>query len=84
VRWRRSLGVASAVNWPIVVPVVGGTLGAVGLAMAVCALTAVVAGDGATVAFALPAAVVLPLAAAGLLSGGCGRSRSGRATASWP
>jgi trk system potassium uptake protein TrkH len=65
---RRSLGVASAVNWPIVVPVVGGTLGAVGLAMAVCALTAVIAGDGATVAFAVPAAVVLPLAVLALLS----------------
>jgi trk system potassium uptake protein len=68
VRLRRSLGLASAVNWPIVIPVVGGTLAAVGLGMAVCALTAVVAGDGATVAFAVPAAVVLPLAAVALAS----------------
>jgi trk system potassium uptake protein len=68
VRWRRSLGLVSAVNWPIVIPVVAGTLGAVGLGMAVCALTAVVAGDGATVAFAAPAAVVLPLAVLGLVS----------------
>jgi trk system potassium uptake protein len=68
VRLRRSLGLASAVNWPIVIPVVGGTLAAVGLGMAVCALTAVVAGDGGTVAFAVPAAVVLPLAAVALAS----------------
>ncbi len=68
-RWRRrSAGLGSAINWPIVVPVLGGTLAAVGLGMAVCALCAVVAGDGATAAFAVPAAVVLPVAALALAS----------------
>jgi trk system potassium uptake protein len=65
-RRRRSFGLGSAINWPIVVPVLGGTLAAVGLGMLVCALTAVVAGDGAGVAFAVPAAVVLPVAALAL------------------
>ena len=49
-------------------PVVGGTLGAVGLGMAVCALTAVVAGDGAGVAFAAPTAVALALGVFALAS----------------
>jgi trk system potassium uptake protein len=65
VRGRRR-GLGSSVNWQLVVPVVGGTLGAVGLGMVVCALTAVAAGDGAGVAFAAPAAVALPVAAVAL------------------
>jgi trk system potassium uptake protein len=67
-RRRRSLGLGSAINWPIVIPVLGGTLAAVGLGMAVCALCAVVAGDGATAAFAVPAAIVLPLSVLALAS----------------
>jgi len=68
VRARRPGGLGTSVNWQLVVPVVGGTLGAVGLGMAVCALTAVVAGDGAGVAFAAPTAVALALGVFALAS----------------
>ena len=67
-RARRPGGLGTSVNWQLVVPVVGGTLGAVGLGMAVCALTAVVAGDGAGVAFAAPTAVALALGVFALAS----------------
>ena len=67
-RARPPSALRTSVNWQLVVPVVGGTLGAVGLGMAVCALTAVVAGDGAGVAFAAPAAVALALGALALAS----------------
>jgi trk system potassium uptake protein TrkH len=64
---RRGLG--PNLNWAIVVPVVSGALLAVGLGLVLCALVAVAGGDGAVAAFGVPAAVVLPLAAAGVLSG---------------
>jgi trk system potassium uptake protein TrkH len=55
-------------NWQIIVPVVSGTLLAVGLGLAICFLTALIGGDGATAAFGIPAAVVIPLAALGVAS----------------
>ncbi|HEX2103351.1 MAG TPA: potassium transporter TrkG [Solirubrobacteraceae bacterium] len=64
----RAPGLGSSVNWQLVVPVVGGTLGAVGVGMAVCALTAVVAGDGAGDAFATPAAGAIVVGALALAS----------------
>jgi trk system potassium uptake protein len=68
VRRRRPRGLGGSVNWQVVVPVVGGTLGAVGLGMLVCALTALVAGDGAGVAFAAPGAGSVVLGALALAS----------------
>jgi trk system potassium uptake protein TrkH len=56
VRLRRPRGLGATVNWQLVVPVVGGTLGAVGLGMLLCALTALIAGDGAGGACAMPGA----------------------------
>jgi trk system potassium uptake protein len=55
-------------NWQLIVPVVSGALLAVGLGMAVCCVVALVAGDGEALAFAGPAAVVIPLAALGVAS----------------
>ena len=65
-RARRPRGLGTSVNWQLVVPVVGGTLGAVGLGMVVCALTALAAGDGAVVPFSAPAAGALAVAALAL------------------
>ncbi len=77
-------------NWRIIVPVVAGVLLAVGLGMAVCCAVAVVGGDGGVAAFGIPAAVALPLAAAGVASAGRLRSAPLRArdgffavTAAW-
>ena len=56
------------VNWRVVVPVVSGTLLAVGAGLLVCAVVAVVGGDGGTVAFAATAVVVIPVAGLGLAS----------------
>jgi trk system potassium uptake protein TrkH len=64
---RRRLG--PNLNWAIIVPVVSGALLAVGLGLAVCFVVALLGGDGATTALGAPAAVVLPLAMAGVLSG---------------
>jgi trk system potassium uptake protein TrkH len=55
-------------NWQLIVPVVSGALLAVGLGMAACFAVAVAGGDGATLAFGGPAAVVVPLAALGMAS----------------
>jgi trk system potassium uptake protein TrkH len=74
VRRRGPGALGPSVNWQIVIPVVGGALAAVGLGMAVCALVAVAGGDGATGAFAVPAAVVLPVSALALASAGRLRS----------
>jgi trk system potassium uptake protein TrkH len=56
-------------NWQIIVPVVSGTLFAVGVGMAMCFVAAVISPDGGEWAFGGPAAVVLPLAAIGVASG---------------
>lgn len=56
-------------NWQIIVPVVAGALLAVGLGLLACVLVALLGGDGATVAFAVPAAVTIPPAVAGVLWG---------------
>jgi trk system potassium uptake protein len=55
-------------NWRIVVPVVSSALLAVGLGLAACFAAAVAFGEGAVLAFALPTAVVVPLALTGLRS----------------
>jgi len=55
-----------ALDRGIVVPVVGGALLAVGLAMVVCLIAALAYGDGAALAFGASAAVVVPLGAAGV------------------
>ena len=65
---RRRAHAGSRVNWALVVPVLGGTLLAVALGMAVCALIGLLAGDGAVGAFAGPAAIVLPASLLALAS----------------
>ena len=57
-----------SLNWQIIVPVVSGALLAVGLGMAACFVVAVAGGDGAALAFGVPAAIVTPLAALGVAS----------------
>lgn len=64
-RWR----LGPALNWALIVPVIGGALLAVGLGLLACLLVALIGGDGATLAFALPAAVCLPAAVLAVLSG---------------
>ncbi len=61
-------------NWQLIVPVVSGAVLAVGLGMLVCFIVAVIGGEGAALAFGGPAAVVLPLAGAGVV--GARRLRS--------
>jgi trk system potassium uptake protein TrkH len=67
-RRRRPLG--PGLNWQLVLPVVGGALLAVGIGMAVCAVTAVARGDGAALDFAIPSAVVIPASLVALFSAG--------------
>jgi trk system potassium uptake protein len=55
-------------NWQLIIPVVSGALLAAGAGMAACCMAAIIAGDGGVVAFALPAAVVIPPAVLGVLS----------------
>jgi len=55
-------------NWQLILPVVAGTLLAVGIGMLACFLLALIGGDGATGAFGVPAAVVLPISLAGIAS----------------
>ncbi|MEA2323119.1 MAG: hypothetical protein QOD81_2969, partial [Solirubrobacteraceae bacterium] len=69
-RRRRRGGPGPGLNWQLVLPVLGGALLAVGLGLAVCAVTAVVRGDGAAAAFAIPSAVVIPVSLVALLSAG--------------
>jgi len=60
-RWRPSL------NWPIALPVIAGALLAVGVGELVCAVVALIAGDGGVLAFGLPAVVLIPVGVGGLL-----------------
>ena len=55
-------------NWQIIVPVISGVALAVGVGLVVCLAVAIIGGDGGVLAFALPAAVVIPPAALGLRS----------------
>jgi trk system potassium uptake protein TrkH len=55
-------------NWQLIVPVVSGALLAVGVGLLACCVLAIVGGDGGTLAFGVPAAVVISSAAAGVLS----------------
>ncbi|MGK2938395.1 MAG: TrkH family potassium uptake protein [Solirubrobacteraceae bacterium] len=57
----RSTGFGPQLNWRLIVPILGGVLLAVSLAMVICLVAAVIAGDGAVLAFGLPAAIGLPL-----------------------
>jgi trk system potassium uptake protein len=81
---------APGLNWQLVVPVVSGALLGVGFGLVACTAIALVDGEGSVLAFALPAAVVVPLATLGILSGGRLRSMPLRArdgffavTAAW-
>ena len=56
-------------NWQIIVPVVSGALLAVGTGLVACFAVAIIGGDGAALAFGAPAAIVVPLAAVGVLWG---------------
>lgn len=57
---RRGAGFGPQLNWRLILPILGGVLFAVSLALLVCLVAAAIAGDGAVLAFALPAAVSLP------------------------
>lgn len=65
---RRGGRLGPNLNWQIIVPVVSGALLAVGLGLIVCFGVALADGDGAAMAFGVPAAVILPLAALGVAS----------------
>jgi len=66
---RRRVGrLGPGLNWRLIAPVVSGALLAVGLALLVAFVVALVNGDGAAGAFGLPAAVVVPGAVLGLRS----------------
>lgn len=66
-------------NWRIVTPVVSGALLAVALGQLVCCGVAAAGTDGGVAAFGIPAAVLTPLAVAGLLSARRARSSTLRA-----
>lgn len=61
-------------NWQLIVPVVAGTLVAVGVGQFVCFVLALVGGDGGVLAFGLPSTATIPLALVALL--GARRLRS--------
>jgi trk system potassium uptake protein TrkH len=61
-------------NWQLVIPVISGVLLAMGAGLLACCVVAIAGGDGGVVAFGLPALVVIPSAALGLLSAGRLRS----------
>lgn len=65
---RRIRRLGPGLNWRLIAPVVSGALLAVGVAMLVCFVVALVNGDGAAAAFGLPAAVAITVAALGLRS----------------
>jgi len=54
-------------NWQLTLPVVAGALLAVGVGELLCAAVALIAGDGGVLAFALPAAVLIPVGLGGIL-----------------
>jgi len=62
----RGPSVLPAINWQLVTPVVSGAVLAVALGELVCFAVAAIDGGGGTLAFGLPAAVLIPLSVAGL------------------
>lgn len=56
-------------NWRVIIPIVSGALLATAAGMAVCAVVALAGGDDGAIAFAASAAVIGPLAVAGLVCG---------------
>ena len=65
---RRRAQFGPSLNWQVIVPVISGTLLAVGLGLATCFVVAVAGGDGGVMEFGVPALVVTPLAALGVAS----------------
>lgn len=65
---RRLPKVGPGLNWALIVPVVSGVLLAVGVGLLACSVVALVGRGGEALAFAAPAAVVVPLAVLGVLS----------------
>jgi trk system potassium uptake protein len=65
---RRLARAGPGLNWALIVPVVSGVLLALGLGMLACAFAGLVGRGGEALAFAGPAAVVVPLATLGVLS----------------
>jgi trk system potassium uptake protein TrkH len=87
---RRLSRVGPGLNWQLVVPVVSGALLAAAIGMAICFVVALAGDDGEALAFGVPAAVVIPLAALGVRYGARLRSMPLRArdgffavTAAW-
>lgn len=64
----RGAGFGPQLNWRLIVPILAAVLLAVSLAMAVCFAAALIAGDGAALAFGAPAAIGVPLALVSLRS----------------
>lgn len=63
-----STGFGPQLNWRLIVPILAAVLLAVSLAMLTCLAAALISGDGAALAFALPAAVGIPVSLAALRS----------------
>lgn len=64
----RSTGFGPQLNWRLIIPILAGVLLAVSLGMAICALTALLDGGDAALAFAAPAAVGIPFSVVALRS----------------
>jgi trk system potassium uptake protein TrkH len=56
-----------SLNWRVTLPVVAGALLAVGVGELICCVVALVSGDGGGLAFALPAASLIPVGLVGVL-----------------
>lgn len=65
----RFAGVGPNLNWQLIVPVVCGALLAVGVGLLASFAVAVGSGEGATPAFGVTAAAVIPLSVVGVMSG---------------
>ncbi|WP_354700637.1 Trk system potassium uptake protein TrkH [Paraconexibacter sp. AEG42_29] len=63
----RRIALGPGFNWRLILPVLAAVLAALAVGMLVCAGYSLAIGDGAAHAFALPAAVLVPLAGAGTL-----------------
>lgn len=71
----RAAGFGPELNWRLIVPILAGVLLAVSLGMVACLVTALIDGNGdAALAFAIPAALGIPLALAALRSASLLRS----------
>jgi trk system potassium uptake protein TrkH len=63
------LRVGPRLNWQVIVPIVSGALLAVAAGMAICAIVALATGDEGAIAFGATAAIIGPLALAGIVRG---------------